>query len=68
METPAPRYSEAMERLQVLVQELESGRLDIDDMLARVQEAEELVAYCRLRLRDAGGSMEELIGRLKTRS
>lgn len=68
METPPPRYSEAMERLQVLVQELESGRLDIDDMLARVQEAEELVAYCRLRLRDAGGSMEELIARLKTRS
>lgn len=68
METPAPRYSEAMERLQILVQELESGSLDIDDMLARVQEAEELVAYCRLRLRDAGGSMEELLARLKARS
>lgn len=57
-----------MERLQILVQELESGRLDIDAMLARVQEAEELVAYCRLRLRDAGASLEELLARLKAKA
>lgn len=67
MQTPAPTYSEAMARLQTLVEELESGRLDIDDMLGKVKEAEELVTYCRTRLRSVSGTLEELLDRMKNR-
>ena len=56
-----------MERLQAIVEELESGQLDIDLMLGRVKEAEELVTYCRSRLHDVSATMEELLDRMKNR-
>ena len=65
MQTPTPTYAEAMDRLQVIVEELESGRLDVDRMLTHVKEAEELVSFCRARLRDVSGTMDELLARMK---
>jgi exodeoxyribonuclease VII small subunit len=64
-EKPEISYSQAMERLQALLDALEGGKLDIDQMLAHVTEAEALVSYCRTRLRDATGSMEELLSKMK---
>ena len=67
METPTPTYAEAMERLQTLVEELENGDLDIDTMMAHVQEAEGLVTLCRARLRDVSTSLDDLLERMKNR-
>jgi exodeoxyribonuclease VII small subunit len=67
MENQDLRYSEAMERLQMLVEDLESGTLDLDEMLARVQEAEQLITYCRTRLQNVGGTLDALLLKMKDR-
>ena len=67
MENQDLRYAEAMERLQALVADLESGTLDLDEMLARVQEAEQLITYCRTRLQNVGGALDALLLKMKDR-
>jgi len=65
-ETLQPTYSTALARLNELVVALEAGQQDVDQMLAIVAEAETLVAFCRMRLRTAGTSLDEILQRMKT--
>ncbi len=57
-------YSEAIERLNKLVTEIESGELTVDDLTSKVKDAKELVAFCSKQLRETeselNDSLEEL--------
>jgi len=44
------RYSEAVEELESILSELESERVDVDDVAVKVKKAIELIKLCRERI------------------
>lgn len=44
------KYSEAVEKLNEILSELESERVDVDDLAVKVKEAIELIKLCRERI------------------
>ena len=44
------KYSEAVEKLNEILSELESERVDVDDVAVKVKEAVELIKLCRERI------------------
>lgn len=44
-------YTESMQRLEVILAQLEEGKLSIDELSALVKEAAELVKECRSKLK-----------------
>lgn len=53
-------YEEAMQRLDILACQMESGDIAIDELAARLKEAQQLVGFCRDKLTKA----EEEVGKL----
>lgn len=43
-------YEQAFEKLETIVRGFESGTLDVDSLGNRLQEAQELLAYCKKKL------------------
>ena len=39
-------YSEAIDRLEKIVAQIDSNELDIDQLAARIKEANEIIAFC----------------------
>lgn len=64
------KFEDALERLEKIVEELESGRLTLDDSLARYEEGVKSLKQCYELLRDAEKRVEVLLksedGALKT--
>ena len=46
-----PRYGEAAAELETILQEIETGEVDIDDLTRKVERAAELIRLCRDKLR-----------------
>ena len=44
-------YSQAMQRLETILSQLEEGNKSVDELSALVKEASELVKFCRVKLR-----------------
>lgn len=44
-------YKDAFARLQVLVEELEDGRIDLEQLAAKTKQANELIEVCSKKLR-----------------
>ena len=61
METEGMTYGKAMERLEVLVAEMEEGELDIDLLGSRLKEAQELVRFCRGKLYKADEEVKKIM-------
>lgn len=57
------KYSRAIERLESIMNDIQSGNMDIDDLSAALKEADELVAFCRSKLYRVD---EEVKGLLQT--
>jgi len=49
MATPK-NYNEAMQRLETIVSQLESGDLDVDKLADRLKEAKQLIDFCKNKL------------------
>ncbi len=47
------KFEEAMQRLDAIVEAMESGQIGIEDSIARYEEAMELAAHCRKILEEA---------------
>lgn len=45
-------YSESMQRLELILAQLEEGKLSIDELSKLVKEAAELVKVCRAKLKN----------------
>lgn len=43
-------YAQAMQRLEDIMNEIQSGALDIDSLAAVLKEADEMVKFCKNRL------------------
>lgn len=54
-------YRQAMERLQEIVQEVETGEVDVDRLAASVKEAAGLIRLCRSRLTATQAEIEQAL-------
>lgn len=53
-------YSQAFERLQKIVAQIESGELDIDQLADMIKEANQLIAFCNEKLTKADEEIKKL--------
>lgn len=63
-----PTYGEASARLEAILQEIEEGRVDIDELSGLVKEAAELVALCRTKIQAAEVQVKTITEQLERES
>lgn len=54
-------YEVAMERLEKLAREMESGDVVIDKLAAKLKEAQQLLAFCKDKLTKADEEVQQLL-------
>ena len=53
-------YTQAFDRLQKIVSQIESGELDIDQLADMIKEANKLIAFCNDKLTKADEEIKKL--------
>ena len=64
-------YSQAMERLEKIVRQIDNNELDIDILSEKIKEANEIIAFCKDKLTKADREVENYCkkrGNLKNKS
>ena len=56
-------YTEAVSELTNILNELESDRLDVDQVVVKAERAQELITLCRTKVENAKLAVEKLNGR-----
>lgn len=56
-----PTYREAFEELQRIVSEMESGQIDVDDLLEKVSRASELIKICKEKLYTTENNVKKVL-------
>ena len=59
-EAPQPTYETAVERLEQIIQRLDSGDAELRETLALCGEAKELIVFCKGELEAVSGALKEL--------
>ena len=54
-------YSQAMERLEEIVRLIDSNELEIDQLVEKIKEANEIIAFCSDKLTKADREIEKLL-------
>ena len=57
-------YSEALNRIAKIVENIESNELDIDELNASVKEAASLIEACKTKLQNAETNLQETLDKL----
>ncbi|MDR0892998.1 MAG: exodeoxyribonuclease VII small subunit [Mediterranea sp.] len=60
MPTKKETYSQAMERLEKIVRQIDAGELDIDQLGEKIKEANEIIAFCTRKLTKADQEVEKI--------
>ncbi len=60
----APRYAEAMEELEGILEELESESIEVDELASKVKRASTLIQLCRERLSSTRLEIEQVVADL----
>jgi len=55
------RYAEAMEEIQRILERLEGGEIELDQLYAEVRRAQQLIRYCRDYLRRIESDVHSLL-------
>ena len=53
-------YSQAMARLETIVRQVDSNELEIDELVEKIKEANEIIAFCSEKLKKADTEIEKL--------
>ena len=63
MPTPSSplTYEAAMQRLEALAREMEAGQVPIDELAAKLQEAQQLLRFCQDKLTKADAEVQKLL-------
>jgi exodeoxyribonuclease VII small subunit len=56
-----PRYAAAFDELQKILQRLESGDIDVDELTAQVKRAAELIDLCQKRLKETEVEVKKVV-------
>ncbi|HMO52443.1 MAG TPA: exodeoxyribonuclease VII small subunit [Kiritimatiellia bacterium] len=59
--TESPDFEKALERLELLVAEMETGKLSLDQMMAHFEEGSRLVNQCSGKLDEVEKKIEKLV-------
>ena len=54
-------YSQAMARLETIVRQMDSNELEVDELVEKIKEANEIIAYCSEKLKKADTEIEKLL-------
>ncbi|HET6403215.1 MAG TPA: exodeoxyribonuclease VII small subunit [Candidatus Thermoplasmatota archaeon] len=60
-QTAEPTFAQDLQKLEKQIRDLESGRLDLDEALARFEEGIALTRKLRAKLDEAEGRIEQLL-------
>ena len=56
--TPEPNFEAAMDRLEAIVEQMESGKMQLEELIVRYEEGMKLVKTCQERLASAEQRIE----------
>ena len=54
-------YSQAMVRLETIVRQVDGNELEVDELVEKIKEANEIIAYCSEKLKKADTEIEKLL-------
>ena len=54
-------FEAALKRLEMIVDEMESGETDLDTMIASFEEGQKLVKYCTAKLNEVEKKIEKIV-------
>ncbi|MEI8117091.1 MAG: exodeoxyribonuclease VII small subunit [Flavobacteriia bacterium] len=54
-------YTEAYEELQQLVQYMESGQINVDELALKVKRASELIKICKIKLHETEADVQKIL-------
>jgi exodeoxyribonuclease VII small subunit len=60
MKEQKENYSQAIKRLEQIVEKIERDELDIDELADRIKEANEIIAFCSEKLTKADREIEKI--------
>ena len=58
------QYKDALTEIEKIVQQIEQGEPDIDELTAMVKRAAELIKLCKAKLRNTGEELDHLLTEL----
>ena len=61
-------YTEAYEELQQLVQHMESGQINVDELALKVKRAAELIQICKVKLHETEADVQKILKDLEETS
>lgn len=61
MDTKNMTYEKALARVQVLVEELENGQMNLDELAVKLSEAKTLLEFCKNRLKETENEVNNLL-------
>lgn len=56
-----PTFNKAVEELEKILDQIESGDLDVDELTGKVKRASELLRLCQSKLRDTEEEIDKII-------
>ncbi len=65
MATKKFNYKEALEEIEAIVQKIENEEIEVDELSLMVKKAADLIKLCKLKLKDTGSELEEIIEKLE---
>ena len=54
-------YSQALERLEKIVRQIDNNELEIDELAEKIKEANEIITFCTEKLTKADREVEKLL-------
>lgn len=60
-----PTFNQAVEELENILEEIESGEMDVDELAGKVKRASELLKLCQSKLRDTEKEIDGIIDKME---
>ena len=54
-------YSQAMARLETIVRQVDNNELEVDELVEKIKEANEIIAFCSEKLKKADMEIEQML-------
>ncbi|MEA1886320.1 MAG: exodeoxyribonuclease VII small subunit [Bacteroidota bacterium] len=65
MSDKKPSFNKAVEELENILEQIESGELDVDELSGKVKRASELLRLCQSKLRDTEEEIDKIIDEME---
>lgn len=65
MSDKKPSFNKAVEELENILEQIESGELDVDDLSGKVKRASELLRLCQSKLRETEEEIDKIINEME---